>query len=283
MILDGKKISTEIQGEIQKKIETFSRRKPGLAFILVGENAASQTYVKAKAKACAIVGIVSKTLELSAQISESDLLKQIDHLNKSPDIDGILVQLPLPSHISEETIASAIDPQKDVDGFHPINMGKTLLGIDGGFLPCTPHGIQVLLRKYNIETAGKHVVILGRSNIVGKPLAAILMQKKAGCNATVTVAHSQSEHLFELIRSADILIAAIGKPHFVTKDLVKPQSVVIDVGINRLPTGQIVGDVDFHSVSQIASAITPVPGGVGPMTIAMLLQNTLQSYLKAVR
>lgn len=283
MLLDGKKISTEIQSDIQKKIETFSGRKPGLAFILVGENAASQTYVKAKAKACAAVGIISKTLELPSQISESDLLKQIDHLNKSPDIDGILVQLPLPSHINEDRIASAIDPQKDVDGFHPINMGKTLLGIEGGFLPCTPHGIQVLLRKYNIETAGKHAVILGRSNIVGKPMAAILMQKKAGCNATVTVAHSQSEHLRELMKSADILIAAIGKPHFVTKDLVKPQSVVIDVGINRLSTGQIVGDVDFHSVSQIASAITPVPGGIGPMTIAMLLQNTLQSFLRTVR
>jgi methylenetetrahydrofolate dehydrogenase (NADP+)/methenyltetrahydrofolate cyclohydrolase len=283
MILDGKKLKIEIESEIQKKIEIFQGRKPGLAFILVGENAASMTYVKAKAKACAAVGIVSKTLQLSTQISESDLLKQIDTLNKAPDIDGILVQLPLPPHISEERVASAIDPQKDVDGFHPINMGKTLLGIEGGFLPCTPLGIYVLMRKYNIETAGKHVVILGRSNIVGKPLAAILMQKRAGCNATVTVAHSQSEHLKELIRSADILIAAIGKPHFITKDFVKPNSVVIDVGINRLSSGQIVGDVDFSSVSEIAKSITPVPGGVGPMTIAMLLQNTLQSYLRTVR
>lgn len=281
MLLDGKKLSCEIQSEIQKKIAPLQGRKPGLAFILVGDNSASKTYVKAKAKACETVGIFSKVLTLSAALSESDLLKQIDALNKSPEIDGILVQLPLPPHIDEETVASAIDPQKDVDGFHPINMGKTLLGIEGGFLPCTPKGIQVLLEKYKIETLGKHAVILGRSNIVGKPLAALLMQKKPGCNATVTVAHSQSEHLADLTRSADILIAAIGKPHFITKDLVKPHSVVIDVGINRLPSGQIVGDVDFHSVSQVVKYITPVPGGIGPMTIAMLLQNTLQSFLRA--
>ncbi len=280
MILDGKKISLEIQKEIHQKVATFPGRKPGLAFILVGDNPASESYVKAKNKACASVGIVSKTIELPKTVAEIDLLKQIDHLNLDPSIDGILVQLPLPPHIREKVITEAISPKKDVDGFHPLNMGKLLLGEEGGFLPCTPLGIKVLLERSKIEIEGKHVVILGRSNIVGKPLAALLMQKRAGCNATVTVAHSQSEKLQDLTRSADILIAAIGKPHFVTGDFVKRHAAVVDVGINRLPDGRLVGDVDFKEVEKVAGCITPVPGGIGPMTIAMLLQNTLHSFLK---
>ncbi|MBX7065900.1 MAG: bifunctional methylenetetrahydrofolate dehydrogenase/methenyltetrahydrofolate cyclohydrolase FolD [Parachlamydiales bacterium] len=279
MLLDGKKISAEIQAEIHKKVAALGR-KPGLSVILVGDNPASKTYVKAKSKACAHVGIFSRTIELPATIAQSDLLKQIEMLNRDPEVNGILVQLPLPQHIDEKIIMASIDPKKDVDGFHPVNVGKMLLGEEGGFLPCTPLGIKVLLERSRIETSGKHVVILGRSNIVGKPLAAILMQKKAGCNATVTVAHSQSERLADLTRSADILVAAIGKPHFITKDLVKRHATVIDVGINRLPDGKLVGDVDFKAVSEVADHITPVPGGIGPMTIAMLLQNTLSAFLK---
>lgn len=279
MILDGKKLALEIQGEIAQKVLSLKIRKPGLAVILVGNNAASKTYVNAKNKACHAVGFYSQTIELPDTIAESDLLKQIELLNIDPMIDGILVQLPLPPHIDEKKITAAISPSKDVDGFHPLNVGKMLLGEEDGFLPCTPHGIKILLEKYQIEVAGKHVVILGRSNIVGKPLAAILMQKKKGCNATVTVAHSHSESLADFTRSADILVAALGKPHFVTKDLVKKEATVIDVGINRLANGKLVGDVDFDAVSQVARAITPVPGGIGPMTIAMLLQNTLRSFL----
>jgi methylenetetrahydrofolate dehydrogenase (NADP+)/methenyltetrahydrofolate cyclohydrolase len=280
MLIDGKKIAGEIQAEIERKVATLQGRKPGLAVILVGENPASQSYVRSKRKACASVGIVSTVIELPGTISETDLLKQIDGLNRDPTVDGILVQLPLPHHIDEKIVTAAIDPAKDVDGFHPYNVGKMLLGEEGGFLPCTPHGIQVLLEKSKIQVEGKHVVILGRSNIVGKPLAAILMQKKPHCNATVTVAHSQSENLLSLTRSADILVAAIGRPFFVKKEMVKPGATVIDVGINRLPDGKLVGDVDFHPVSEIASHITPVPGGIGPMTIAMLLKNTLLSFLK---
>jgi len=280
MLIDGKIIALEIQAEIERKIATIEGRKPGLAVILVGENPASHSYVRSKRKACASVGIVSIVIELPATIAESDLLKQIDQLNRDPLVDGILVQLPLPHHIDEKTITAAISPNKDVDGFHPYNVGKMLLGEEGGFLPCTPHGIQVLLEKSKIQVEGKHVVIVGRSNIVGKPLAAILMQKKPHCNATVTVAHSQSEHLTTLTRSADILVAAIGRPFFVKKEMVKPGATVIDVGINRLPDGRLVGDVDFAPVAEVASHITPVPGGIGPMTIAMLLKNTLLSFLK---
>jgi methylenetetrahydrofolate dehydrogenase (NADP+)/methenyltetrahydrofolate cyclohydrolase len=282
MLLDGKKVALEIQNKIAHKISSFQGRQPGLAFILVGENPASQSYVRSKKKACASVGIFSLVVELPASVSESDLLKQIDRLNRDPAIDGILVQLPLPKHINERLITAAIDPAKDVDGFHPMNVGKMLLGEENCFLPCTPNGIVLLLTEYQIPVEGKHVVILGRSNIVGKPLAAILMQKKNRCNATVTVAHSQSEHLAEIARSADILIAAIGRPNWVGKEMVKPGSTVIDVGINRLPDGKLVGDVDFNKVSEIAENISPVPGGIGPMTIAMLLQNTLLSFLKAL-
>ena len=278
MLIDGKKIAAEIQADIAKKVAEIQGRKPGLAFILVGENGASQSYVRAKKKACASALIISTVIELPASIAETDLLKQIDQLNQSPRIDGILVQLPLPPHINERIITASIDPAKDVDGFHPLNVGKMLLGEEGGFFPCTPLGIKVLLEKYRIPVEGKHLVIVGRSNTVGKPLAAILMQKKAHCNATVTIAHSKSEHLAALTRSADILVAAMGSPLFIKKEMVKKGAAVIDVGINRLSNGTLVGDVDFQNVSDIAGHITPVPGGVGPMTIAMLLHNTLLSF-----
>lgn len=282
-LIDGKKIANELQEEIKQQVASLQGRKPGLAFILVGDNPASQSYVRSKKKACAATGIASTLIELPASTTQAHLIEQIHLLNQDPGIDGILVQLPLPAHIDEKRITAAIDPKKDVDGFHPINVGKMLLGEEDGFLPCTPHGVQILLKKSHIETAGKHVVIVGRSNIVGKPLAAILMQKKAGCNATVTVAHSQSQHLLDLTRSADILIAAIGKAHFITKEMVREGCVVIDVGINRTQDGKIVGDVDFKQVAPLTSFITPVPGGVGPMTIALLLQNTLLSYHRANR
>lgn len=278
-LLDGKKIALEIQAEISREVVSL-KRPPGLAFILVGDNPASQTYVRAKKKACANTGIASTLLELPATIHEKELLECIHRLNEDPSIDGILVQLPLPLHIHDATIMLAIDPEKDVDGFHPLNIGKMLLGDPQGFLPCTPNGIKTLLKRYHIPIAGKKVVIVGRSNIVGKPLAAILMQKKEDCNATVTIAHSQSENLPEITRSADILVAAIGKPKFITKEMVSPGAVVIDVGINRLSNQTLVGDVHFDEVSKIASWITPVPGGVGPMTIAMLLSNTLEGYKK---
>lgn len=278
MIIDGKATAASISNEIEKIVKKCHGRKPHLAFLLVGENPASQTYVRAKKKACALTGIESTLLELSETITQEELLSHVRALNSHPEVDGILIQLPLPSHMDERVLMLAIDPTKDVDGFHPINVGKMLLGEEGGFLPCTPHGIKILLERSRIPVEGKRVVIIGRSNIVGKPLAAILVQKKPHCNATVTIAHSQSEHLVEIAQSADILVAAIGKPHFIKKEMVRPKAAVIDVGINRLANGKLVGDVDFEEVSKIASYITPVPGGVGPMTIAMLLQNTLLSY-----
>ena len=283
-VIDGKAIAKEIQKEIKREIAAFPFRKPGLAFILVGHNPASETYVKMKKKGCLEVGIYSETLELPPTISEKELLKHIDELNQSPLIDGILVQLPLPSHISSSKIFEAIHPEKDVDGFHPYNMGKLLLGEQGGFVACTPLGIVTLLEKTKIETQGKHIVIIGRSNIVGKPLAALLIQKRAHCNATVTIAHSASENLEAICKTADILIASIGSPHFITKPMVKKGTIVIDVGINRIHDEKggttLVGDVAFDEVKEIASFITPVPGGVGPMTIAMLLSNTLKSFKK---
>lgn len=234
-------------------------------------------YVRMKKKKCQEIGILSKDIELSETVSEEDLLKEIQHLNEDEAVDGILVQLPLPLHIHSQKILEAIDPNKDIDGFHPMNMGKLLLGDNSGFFSCTPYGITILLKRAGIEVQGKHVVIIGRSNIVGKPLAALLMQKREGSNATVTVLHSASENLNEICKSADILIAAMGSPKFVKKEMVKEGAVVIDVGINKLE-GKLVGDVDFENVAPKCSAITPVPGGVGPMTIATLLSNTLLSY-----
>ena len=281
-IIDGRKIAGEILKEIEAEVAALGEKKPGLAFILVGDNPASESYVRSKKKACTVTGIRSSLFELPASIEEVELIQKIKELNSERLIDGIFVQLPLPSHIDEKKIMEAIDPKKDVDGFHPLNVGKMLLGDDSALLPCTPLGIKVLLERSNISVEGKHVVIIGRSNIVGKPMAALLMQKKKGCNATVTICHSRSEGLSEITRSADILIAAMGSPLFVKSHMVKPKGIVIDVGIHR-ENGKIVGDVDFESVFPVASRITPVPGGVGPMTIAMLLKNTLSSFFSLHR
>ncbi len=278
MLIDGTAIAKKIQDQVAHAITHLHHRKPGLAFLLVGDNPASQTYIRMKKRRCEEVGILSFDCILPSTVSEEQLLNEIEKFNENPDVDGILVQLPLPPHINTMTIMSAVDPEKDVDGFHPINVGKMLLGENSGFLPCTPHGIQVLLTQAQIPLLGKHVVIVGRSNIVGKPLAAILMQKAPHANATVTLAHSLTENLPEICRSADILVAAMGKPHFIKADMVRKGAVVVDVGINRLSEGTIVGDVDFTSVEPLCSHITPVPGGVGPMTIAILLSNTLLSY-----
>jgi methylenetetrahydrofolate dehydrogenase (NADP+)/methenyltetrahydrofolate cyclohydrolase len=286
-LIDGTAIAQEILNKIAMAISTLSKRKPGLAFILVGNNPASQTYIRMKKKRCKEVGMLSLDCELPSTITEEDLLKEIEKLNTNPAIDGILIQLPLPDHMNTMHIVSAIDPAKDVDGFHPLNVGKMLIGETDGFLPCTPHGIQVLLTQAQIPIHGRHVVIVGRSNIVGKPLAAILMQKAPHCNASVTVVHSQSEHLPEICRSADILIAAMGKPLFIKKEMVKQGAVVVDVGINRIKTSQgqstLVGDVDYAQVAPLCSHISPVPGGVGPMTIAILLSNTLLSYQRRMQ
>lgn len=282
MIIDGKKIAQEIREEIKTEISKLSG-SPGLTFVLVGNDPASRTYVGMKKKGCAHVGIRSNVIELPESVSQTELLNTIEDLNQDPNVDGILVQLPLPKQIDENKVMLTIDPMKDVDGFHPVNVGKMLLGDESGFLPCTPHGIKVLLEKSKIDPAHKHVVVVGRSNIVGKPLAAIMVQKKPYCNATVTIAHSGTKDLAQITRQADILVAAIGKEHFIKKEMVKPKAVVIDVGINRITKqgkSMLVGDIDFDEVSKVASHITPVPGGVGPMTITILLQNTLKSFLQ---
>ena len=256
--------------------------EPGLVVIIVGEDAASQVYVRKKGEACNELGICSETIRLPATTKEDELLSLIDKYNRDPKYDGILVQLPLPKHISEEKVLLRIDPGKDVDGFHPINVGKMVVGSDC-YLPCTPHGVQELLVRSGNDPAGKHVVVLGRSNIVGKPVACILIQKAKGADATVTICHSRTKNLAEITRQADILIAAIGSPQFVKADMVKEGVVVIDVGVNRIndPTAKggckLVGDVDFDAVKERAKAITPVPGGVGPMTITMLMQNTVHA------
>ena len=283
VLIDGRKIADDIRREIKSETARLKERQgitPALAFILVGENPASQSYVKMKSKGCDEVGIRSITERLTADVPESDLLRLIDTFNRDEKIHGILVQLPLPDHIDEGKVIASIDYRKDVDGFHPINVGKLVAGQDG-FKPCTPLGVQELLIRSGNDPGGKHVVIVGRSNIVGKPLANILMQKQKGANAIVTIVHTGTKSISAFTREADILVAAIGRPEFVKGDMVKRGAVVIDVGINRVedPSAKngyrIVGDVHFASVSQVASAITPVPGGVGPMTIAMVLRNTL--------
>lgn len=279
MIIDGKEIAAQIEGQVKEAIDKIDGRKPTLAFVRVGENPASITYIKMKKKKCREVGIHSRDVELPEETTEEELLNTLSALNEDDEVDGILVQLPLPSQIHTENILEAVDHKKDVDGFHPYNVGKLLIGDTSGFFPCTPYGIVVLLQKAGIDPAGKHVVIVGRSNIVGKPLAALLMQKRKGAGATVTVAHSQTENLEEITRSADILIAAIGKAHFIKKEMVKEGATVIDVGINRLD-GKLTGDVAFDEVEKVCDKITPVPGGVGPMTIAMLLSNTLLAHAR---
>lgn len=284
-IIDGKRIAAEIRADLKTRIEELARKHkvvPGLAVILVGENPASQVYVRMKKRACEELGIRSFSWEADQTCTERRLLSQIRKFNEDERVHGILVQLPLPRHIDEQKILNAVDPSKDVDGFHPINVGKMLIG-EKTFLPCTPHGCQQLLVRSGFDPSGKHVVIVGRSNIVGKPLAAILMQKAAGANATVTVCHSRTRKLAVITRQADILVAAIGVPEFVRGAMVKEGAVVVDVGVNRIedpadPRGyRLVGDVDYAAVSRKARAITPVPGGVGPMTITMLMQNTVES------
>ncbi len=285
-LIDGKKIATEIQERISKGITRLEGRLPGLVAILVGDHPASLAYVSKKSEQAELVGIRGEVIRLPETVSEESLLGEIDRLNADPEIDGILVQLPLPPHISSKKVISRIDPTKDVDGFHPINMGKLLIGEGDGFMPCTPLGIKELLLHSKVDLDGAHVVIVGRSNIVGKPLAAILMQKHPNCNATVTLANSATRDLSGLCQTADVLIVAIGQPEFVRKEMVKKGAVVIDVGINRVvdesrPRGsRLVGDVAFEEVRHKASMITPVPGGVGPMTVAMLLQNTWSGYLR---
>jgi methylenetetrahydrofolate dehydrogenase (NADP+)/methenyltetrahydrofolate cyclohydrolase len=276
-LIDGKQIAHKMQQAITEEIASLKGRKPGLAFLRIGEDPSSKIYIRIKKKQCAEVGIFSWDEELSEKATKEEVLETLQRLNHHPLIDGILLQLPLPPHLSAFSLIEHIAPEKDVDGFHPLNMGKLLLGEKGGLIPCTPQGVHQLLIHSQIELAGKHVVILGRSNIVGKPLAALLMQKSPSCNATVTVVHSRSPNIADLCRQADILIAAIGKPYFVTKEMVRPGAVVIDVGINKIGS-EIVGDVDFSAVSPLCSYITPVPGGVGPMTVACLLSNTLQAY-----
>ena len=282
MDIDGKKIAKRFREEMRLEIETHGY-SPTLAFMLVGEDPASQTYVRMKGKACAEVGIQSKKLQFPEEISESELLNEIEKLNKDPNVQGILVQMPLPKQIDERKVITFVDPEKDVDGFHPINIGKMMIGEPDCFIACTPLGILKLLEASNIETTGKDVVVLGRSNIVGRPIANLLSQKneKSG-DATVTVAHSRTKNLNALCKQADIIIAAIGRAKFVTKEMVKKGAVVIDVGINRTNEG-LVGDVDYDNVAPLCSWITPVPGGVGPMTIAILLFNTLQSYKRKVK
>lgn len=283
-LLNGKVVSDHNLEEVAlevARLKSITGEVPGLAVILVGDNPASQFYVASKKKACERVGFLSFEYLLSADVTQDDLLQLIRKLNQDPKVNGILLQLPLPKGLDESVLLDEISHTKDVDGFHPINVGKLLLGLDT-FRSCTPFGVCAILDFYQIPTVGKHVVIVGRSNIVGKPLAAMLVQK--GYDATVTLCHSRSERLSEIVRSADIVVAAVGKPRVITKDMIKPGAVVIDVGINRIDDltsekgYKVVGDVDFEGVCSVASAVTPVPGGVGPMTIAMLMKNTLKSF-----
>lgn len=278
-IIDGKRIAQTVRTEVAAQVTALLPklgRPPGLAAVLVGDDPASHVYVSSKRKACAEAGLASWLHQLPSETTTQQLLDLVHQLNTDPLVDGILVQLPLPKQIDEFAILSAVVPHKDVDGFGPVNSGLLALGRPS-HISCTPLGIWQLLIREKISVAGQHVVILGRSGTVGKPLSLILVQKHEHANATVTVCHSHSRQTKELCRTADIVVAAIGKAGFVTQDMVKPGAVVIDVGINRLPSGKLVGDVDYAAVSEVASAITPVPGGVGPMTIAMLLSNTIDA------
>ena len=289
-IIDGKVISSEIREELKSEISLLKNQGivPGLGVILVGNDPASNSYVSAKERACESIGIYSDDNRYDENITENQLLEKITLMNNDPKIDGILVQLPLPRHIDSSKVLLSIHPNKDVDGFHPVNIGKMMIGQEA-FLPCTPHGIIQLLKRCNIVTNGAHVVVIGRSNIVGKPVANMLMQKGNGANATVTLCHTGTKDLSFHTQQADIIIAASGYPNTLTKDMVKDDVVIIDVGVNRIPDSskksgfRLVGDVDFEELSQIASAITPVPGGVGPMTITMLLYNTVMSAKKKNR
>lgn len=276
-ILDGKKVAADVVASIKKEVEEIKaqgKHVPGLAVVLVGENPASKVYVGQKEKKCKEVGFNSFLHKLPASTTEEELLKLIDTLNNDRAVDGILVQLPLPEQINTDKVLMAIAPSKDVDGFHPVNMGNLVTGLPAVH-PCTPKGIMYILDAYNIDIEGKHAVVVGRSNIVGKPIAHLLLDR----NATVTICHSRTKDLAAIVRQADIVVAAVGRPRMITASMVKEGAVVIDVGINRLEDG-LVGDVDFEGVAEVASWITPVPGGVGPLTIAMLLQNALEAGLK---
>ena len=281
MLLDGKQLSASLKEAMHLQVNELEQqygRRPSLAVIIVGDNPASRSYVRGKIKAAQTVGITSRLVELPDTVSEAELLLQIQQLNNEREVDGILVQLPLPEHINEAKVIDTIARDKDVDGFHPANVADLWLGRPC-ILPCTPKGIMALLRYAGIETKGKTAVVIGRSNIVGKPVAKMLLDT----DATVIMAHSKTRDLPSVTRQADILVAAIGRPRFVTVDMIKPGAVIIDVGINRLPDGTLCGDVDYEAVAPIASAITPVPGGVGPMTIAMLMENTIECFLNRVK
>jgi len=288
IIIDGKKIAQEIRAELKTeidKLKSAGKDVPGLVAILVGDNPASESYVRGKAKACEEIGMRAVTERHPSDMKEDELLNLIDSYNNNSKFNGILVQLPLPKHIDEDKVIEAISPKKDVDGFHPISVGNLVIG-KPAFRSCTPAGIQELLIRYKIETKGKHVVVLGRSNIVGKPIANIMLQKKEFANSIVTICHSAAPDVSYYTKQADILVAAMGSPKFVKADMVKDGVVVIDVGINRVEDNtaskgyRLVGDVDFDEVSKKSSYITPVPGGVGPMTIAMLLKNTFEGFIK---
>lgn len=281
-LIDGKKTSSDIKAEIAEEVKKMNR-KPHLAAVLVGHDGGSETYVAHKIKSCEEVGFKSSLIRFEDDVTEEELLKTVEKLNNDSDVDGFIVQLPLPKHIDEQKVIEAISPEKDVDGFHPVNLGRLVAGLDT-FVSATPSGIVDLLKRYNVETSGKHCVIIGRSNIVGRPLSILMSQK--GIDATVTVCHSRTENLKEITKTADILVAAIGRPGFVTADMVKDGVTVIDVGTTRVKSDQtksgwkLKGDVDFDEVSKKASLITPVPGGVGPMTICSLLKNTLKAAKK---
>lgn len=279
MIIDGKALAKEKRAEIAKQVEALKEKgvTPGLAVVLVGEDPASQIYVRNKHKACEEVGIYSRKITLPEETTEEELLKIIDELNNDPEIDGILVQLPLPKHIDPDKVILSISPDKDVDGFHPVNAGRLLTGQDG-FFPCTPLAVMELIKSAGVDVSGKEAVVVGRSNIVGKPVSMLLLRE----NATVTICHSRTKNLADVCRRADILVAAVGRPEMITADYVKEGAVVIDVGINRVGEKKVVGDVAFDEVKDKAAYITPVPGGVGPMTITMLLYNTLLSAQKRV-
>ena len=285
----GKEVSEEIYGELRQRIEALKARgvTPGLAVVLVGDDPASQVYVRKKGEMCEELGMRSTTIVMPKETTQEELLRKVAELNADPSIHGYLVQLPLPDHIDEEAVIDAIDPSKDVDCFHPSNVGRMLIG-DPDFLPATPAGVQQMLVRSGIETAGRHVVVVGRSNIVGKPMAAMMVQRGAGADSTVTVVHSKTPNLAEITSTADILVVAIGKPRFITADMIKEGAVVIDVGTNRIqdpthPKGsRLVGDVDFDVVKEKASYITPVPGGVGPMTICMLMANAVRAAERVV-
>lgn len=278
MIISGKELAAKLRNKMQEHVKDITKvfgETPCLAVILVGDDPASQSYVKGKSKACEEIGIKNITIKLHEDTSEVEVLQKIQELNLDPTVHGILVQLPLPDHIDEHKVMNFIDPRKDVDGFHPFNVGSLYTNKFTGVLPCTPKGIIHLLREHDIEIVGKHAVVIGRSNIVGLPIAKLLLDN----NATVTVCHSKTKNLKEITRSADILVTAIGKPEFITCDMVNEGTVVIDVGVNRV-NGKLVGDVHFDSIKDKASYITPVPGGVGPMTITCLMENTIECFLK---